>query len=194
MNEKINLLFKEESSNLLSLRQQMESTRNLSTLIVAAMAIMTFAFSDSSQLILFLGSLSVFALLIFESRIYRDYDVSMKKVLSIQDKYIFTDNETELSNERILSEVFEPVSFIEAFAVRIYKNYLIIFFALDACWFSKLYLFPDAADSWSEFVERAGLGFVPGLFILAVVGVVWITYFILIIWLKKKYKGKEIPN
>jgi uncharacterized membrane protein len=194
MNEKINLLFKEESNNLLTLRQQMETTRNLSTLIVAAMAIITFAFSDTSQLVLFLGSLSVFALLIFESRIFRDYDNSLKKIHFIQTNYIFAVKNAEHPNEKFYFEEFKLISFAEAFAVRIYKNYLIIFFALDACWFSKLYLFPVAADGWSEFVKRAELGFVPGTLILGVVAIVWITYIVLIIWLKKKYKGKEIPN
>lgn len=194
MNEKINMFFKEESNNLLTFRQQMETTRNLSTLIVGAMAIMTFAFSDTSHLVLFLGSLSVFALLIFESRIFIDYDNSLKKIHFMQTNYILAANNSEHPDEKLYFEEFKRIKFVEAFAVRIYKNYLIIFFALDACWFSKLYLYPKAADGWSEFINRAELGFVPGILIFGVVAIVWITYFALIIWLKKKYKGKEIPN
>ncbi len=191
MEKKTELLYMKELDQILSFRQYMENTRNLSTAIIGAMALLAFTFPVSSHLVLFLGSLSIFALLIFESRTYRYYDVSLKRFEQIENNIISGNEADRVEKENLRGE--PVISFMEAFAVRVYKNYFIIFLALDICWFSKLYLYPSQALNWNEFVSRADFGILPGWVILFVVVPVWGTYIFLIIWLKKKYKGRPIP-
>ena len=195
-------LYAQETRRSLSWRTGMDWTRNLSVLIVGGMAFVAFGLNGSSHLVLFLGSLSVFALLIFESRMHQFAQASEQRLSEIEKNYFAPAVDVGVSadpawRERLAKSLLSTapaVSFIEAFAARVSRNYFIIFLALDACWFSKLYLDPQPAASWTEFQHRADFGFVPGWMILLVVVPVWGSYVALIVWLrlKEKYLGREV--
>lgn len=196
----INTLYREEMRRLLWFRGSMDATRNLSVFIVAGMAYVMFGLPEtSSHLVAFIGSLTVFALLIFESRTCQFAENSEVRVREIEANYLAPAIDASAHPEEgwenrlaaDLANMRPMMSFIEAFAARIYRNYFLIFIALDACWFSKLYLYPHPVASWSEFVHRADLGFVPGWLVLGVVVPVWGSYILLIIWLRGKYNGRE---
>jgi uncharacterized membrane protein len=192
--------YAEEVRRALSWREAMERTRDLSVVIVAGMAFIAFGLTGSTHLVLFLGSLAIFALLIFEARMFRFSELSEQRLRQIEENYFAPALDpalTPVSNWReVLAKSLvstEPaVGFIEAFATRIARNYFIIFLALDVCWFSKLYLDPTPATSWSAFEHRADLGILPGWAVLLVVVPVWGSYIALIIWLwlKNKYLGR----
>jgi len=192
-------LYREDIAQMLSFRSNMELTRNLAIGIVAGMALVVFGLPGASHLVLFLGSLTVFALALIETRAYRFAQVYESRVRQVEQNYFApmldpslvpaVDWQCEFA--RGLSRFTLPVGFLEAFAVRIKHNYFLIFLALDACWFSKLYLYPAAALSFREFVHRADLGFVPGLLVLSVVVPVWGSYIALIVWLIGKQSGRE---
>jgi uncharacterized membrane protein len=192
-------LYQEDVAQVLSFRSGMDLTRNLAIGIVAGMALVTFGLPLASHLVLFLGSLTVFALALIETRTYRFPQVYERRVRQVEQSYFAptldpslvpaADWRIELA--RRFSRLTLEVGFLEAFAVRIKHNYFLIFLALDACWFSKLYLYPTAALSFQEFVHRADLGFVPGLLVLSVVLPVWGSYIALIVWLLGKQSGRE---
>ncbi len=194
-------LYAEETRRSLGWRGEMDWTRNLSVLIVAGMAFVAFGFNGSSHLVLFLGSLSIFALLIFESRMHQFAQASEQRLREIEKNYFAPALDVGVAadpswRERLAKSLVSTgpaVGFIEAFAARVSKNYFLIFLALDACWFSKLYLDPKPAATWAEFQHRADFGFVPGWLILLVVVPVWGSYVALIVWLwlKEKYLGRE---
>jgi len=196
----LEMLYAEEMRRALSWRGAMDWTRNLSVLIVAGMAFVAFGLNGSSHLVLFLGSLSIFALLIFESRMHQFAETSEHRLREIERSYFAPALDVGVSpapswRERLARSLASPrpeVGFIEAFAARVSRNYFLIFIALDACWFSKLYVDPKPAASWTEFQHRADLGFVPGWLILLVVVPVWGSYIALIVWLwlKEKYLGR----
>jgi uncharacterized membrane protein len=195
----IDTLYTQELRRVLAWRRSLDATRNLAVGIVAAMALVAFGFQESSHLVLFLGSLTVFALAIFESRMYQFAEVSEERLRDIEQKYFGPLLDPSLQPTAGWREALAKslaaggtgVSFIEAFAARVLRNYFLIFLALDACWFSKLYLYPNPAPGLSEFVHRADLGFVPGWLVLSVVVPVWGSYIALIVWLLGKYSGRE---
>ena len=195
----IGALYAQEVRRVLAWRRGLDATRNLAIGIVAAMALVAFGLQDSSHLVLFLGSLTVFALAIFESRMYQFAEVSEQRLRDIEREHFGPLLDRSLQPTpgwrealgRGLSAAGPGVSFIEAFAARILRNYFLIFLALDACWFLKLYLYPDPAASLGELVRRADLGVLPGWLVLSVVVPVWGSYIGLVIWLLGKHSGRE---
>jgi len=199
IDDNIATLYSVEMRRLLWWRQVIETSRNLSVFIVAGMAFVAFGFPSSSHLVLYLGSTSVFLLLIFESRTYRYAEASERRVRELEKNILAPALDAVVQAEsgwaahlaQGLVGNSVQVSFLEALAMRVYKAYFIIFVALDICWFSKLYLYPQPAAGWSEFIHRADMGFFPGWLVLLVIVPVWTSYVILIIWVRKKQKGRE---
>lgn len=195
----IDTLYTQEVRRVVAWRRSLDATRNLAIGIVAAMALVAFGLQESSHLVLFLGSLTVFALAIFESRMYQFAEASEQRLRDIEQMYFSPLLDPSLQPAagwkealaKSLSVDGPAVSFLEAFAARILRNYFLIFLALDACWFSKLYLYPSPASGLGEFVHRADLGFVPGWMVMSVVVPVWGSYIALIIWLLGKNSGRE---
>jgi uncharacterized membrane protein len=192
-------LYQQELQRGLSFQRAMDATRNLAIGIVAAMALVVFGLPDASHLVLFLGSLTVFALALVETRTHRFAEVSETRLRAIEQNYF-----AHMLDPSVLPAAgwrrqlaanlahFGPaLGFAEAFAARISRNYFLIFIALDACWFSKLYLYPSPAVTLIEFVHRADLGVLPGWLVLSVVLPVWGTYIVLIVWLLGKQSGRE---
>ena len=77
-------LYREEVSQALSFRRALELTRNVSIAIVAGMALVVFGLPEASHLVLFLGSLSVFALALIEARTHRFAQVRERRVRAIE--------------------------------------------------------------------------------------------------------------
>ncbi len=186
-------VYEQSVKRLVSTEKAMNTTRNLSVFIVAGMMYFIFGFPQtSSHLIAILGSLTIFVLQIFESRIYQ-MNYKYNRIVTLIENVLsgkltdFQDGPMES-----LNALTPPVSFVYAFAATTWKNYILIFLTLDVCWFSKLYLFPVAAASWSEFFNRPAFGFLPGWFFYAFAGAFWIIYFTLGIWYKLKSKNEKL--
>ncbi|MBV6402686.1 MAG: hypothetical protein CNIPEHKO_02999 [Anaerolineales bacterium] len=73
--------------------------------------------------------------------------------------------------ENLLSPKF-PISIWEAFGRRLRRNYFWILLILYASWAAKIWLFPEPANSFAEFVNRSAIGPVPGQ-IMILFGVVF---------------------
>lgn len=162
-----------------------DSTRNLSVFIIAGMMYFIFGFPQtSSHLIAILGSVTIFVLQIFQSREF-GRNLSLQKSLAlIEEQYFKKDADSSVLNQVFQNLPEKPVKFIYSFAATTYKDYILIFLTLDVCWFSKLYLFPTAAESLSEFINRPAFGFLPGWFFFLFAGGFWLTYISLTIWYK----------
>lgn len=202
MNEKIiSSLYTEEINRLIGLRTAMDKTRNYSVLILAGMAYFAFGLPQtSSHLVLILGSLIIFLFQFFETRTSQFAATTEQRIREIEKNFLAPSIDSTIKPEegwekRIttgLSESKPAKGFVDAFAERVFKNYFVIFITLDICWFSKLYLFPETAESWADFVHKLDFGALPGWFFLAFAGAFWITYTTLAIMYLKKNKGKEI--
>jgi uncharacterized membrane protein len=193
----IETVYSEEMKRTLWFRRSMDATRNLSVLSLAAMICFTFGLPDtSSHLVMILGSLVIFAFQIFEARAHLFAEASEERIRIIERNYLATPpagpvKEWREELAKSLMESEPPIGFVEAFAARTLRNYIIIFLTLDICWFAKLYLFPQPAPDWASFVHRLDSGFIPGWFFLLFAGAFWAIYFGLAIWYIIRTKGRE---
>jgi uncharacterized membrane protein len=193
-------LYIEETRNLLALDRSMDTTRNLSVLALAGMIFVGFGFPlSSSHLVLILGSLVIFAFQLFETRAHRFASVSRLRTRAIEKNHIAPAVDRSIVPEEgwrrklagNLRAGSVPSGFVEAFAARTVRNYIVIFLTLDICWFTKLYLYPDPASDWSTFVGRLDTGVLPGWFFLVFAGTFWAIYLSLAVWHLIRTKGEE---
>jgi len=189
MNENlISQLYHESVKQEIATKRSMEMTSNLSVFIIAGMMYFIFGFPEtSSHLVAIIGSLTVFVLQIFEARVFMKNYTYKKRVNEIEEALLKQNENPDTS----VHYSGTGINFVYAFAATIWKNYILIFLTLDACWFAKLYLFPTPASSWSEFLSRPESGFIPGWFFFTFAGVFWLIYFSLGIWYKIKSKSEK---
>jgi hypothetical protein len=68
--------------------------------------------------------------------------------------------------ENLLSPSF-PISILEAFGRRLRRNYFWIFLILYASWAAKIWLYPQPAMTWGEFIRRSAIGPISGEIMIA---------------------------
>ena len=194
-------IYTDELNRVLAFRRAMDTTRNLSVLVVAGMAYVAFGLPQtSSHLVLILGSLIVFLFQLFETRTSQFAETSEDLVRNIEKNFLAPSVDSSIGavdgwEQQIaesLSEFKLSVGFLDAFAERVFKSYFLIFLTLDLCWFSKLYLFPEPASTWTDFVQRLDFGVVPGGAFIVFAGAFWIAYLTLAAVFVIKNKGSEI--
>jgi len=195
-------IYATEMKTLLWSKSAMDMTRNLSVLILFGMIFITFGFTEAtSHRVPYFGSLAVFALVLFETRLFRYYSVNEQRVRILEKNFIaqlFDAGAIPEANwkQQLTGSFTRPFKppFLAAIAFRIYKNYFILFLALDTSWLSKLYLYPEPADSFSEFVHRLDLGFFSGWATVAFMSIFWILFIVALIWVLKNKKQKDYLN
>lgn len=195
----IRTIYHEQMRRLLWFRGTIDATRNVGVLVLGVMIAFTFGLSSSTHLILFFGSLAIFALLIFELRAHRFAAIAEECVREIERNAFAPEIDPTVHAEegwqaRLADRLAHPrftMTITEALASRIYRHYAAIFFALDGSWVAKLYLDPQPAASFSEFVHRADLGFVPWWVVLPFLIPFWGLFIVLIVWLRGKENGRE---
>lgn len=201
-NEEILAVYGQEMKRFIFRERSMETTRNLAVFILGLMIITTYIDPvTSSHYILFLGSLSVFALLLFDTHTQRIASVSSKRIALIEKNYFATMLDPLLQpaanwQEELAQSYFQEtaIGVIEAFAMRIRDCYFIIFIGLDSAWIAKLYLYPKAPEDITEFIHRLDLGPVPGIVVVGFIVALWSTYITLLVWLRGKLQGSTMPR
>ena len=191
-------LYAGEMKRLLWSKASMDMIRNVAVLILFGMILISFGFDEpTSHRVPYFGSLAMFALVLFETRLFRFHAVSDQRVQLLERNFIPTlldpQNTPEQDWEQQLAASYaNPAkpSFLEAIAYRIYKNYFLIFLALDISWLSKVYLSPQPASSFSEFVHRLDLGFFPGWATVGFMTVFWALFVWAVIRIRKLKKEK----
>lgn len=151
-------------------RQRLDTTTNWA--VVATGATLSIAFSQASvhHAIIVLNTLLVLWFLFIEARRYRYYELWSYRVRLMETDFYAamlvppfhpSPEWAESLAENLLSPKF-PISMWEAFGRRLRRNYFWILLILYASWAAKIWLFPEPAKSFAEFVVRSAVGPVPG--------------------------------
>jgi uncharacterized membrane protein len=145
--------------------------------VVTTGAVISFSFSDpyGFSSVFILNMLLITMFLSIEARRYRYYELWASRVRLMETDFFAAmlvppfrpdPDWAESLADNLLQPHFS-ISSWEALGRRLRRNYLWIYLVLDLAWFSKLAVQPTVATSWTELIQRASLGPVPGWVILS---------------------------
>jgi uncharacterized membrane protein len=170
-------LFRAEVQRANVWRQRLDTTTNWA--VITTGAAISFAFSRAlaeDHRVIILNVLLVTLFLYIEARRDRYYELWSYRVRLMETDFFAkmlvppfhpASDWAESLAENLLHPDF-PISFAEALGRRFRRNYLWIYVILALAWVFKVWLHPTTATSWSEFIDRAAIGTIPGWFILTI--------------------------
>lgn len=167
--------FRAEISRANVWRVRLDTTTNWA--VVTTGAVISFSFSDPNGFssVFVLNMLLITMFLSIEARRYRYYELWASRVRLMETDFFAAmlvppfrpdPDWAETLADSLLQPHFS-ISTWEAFGRRLRRNYLWIYLVLDLAWFSKLAVQPTVAASWTEIVQRASVGPVPGWLVLS---------------------------
>jgi uncharacterized membrane protein len=192
-------IYSEETKRLLRSKSAMDTTRNISITILLGMILISFASAAPvSYHVPLFASLAVFVLLLFETWLFCSSFISERRVRLLEKNFIapMFDGQVKIESnwQGVLSGNYVKTSrppLLPSIAFRIYKNYFILYLAVDSSWLAKVYLSPEPPSSFSEFVSRLDLGVFVGWATVVFVVVFWLLFVIALIWVGVNQKKKE---
>jgi len=170
-------LFRAEVQRANVWRQRLDTTTNWA--VVTTGAAISFAYSRTQvedHRLIILNVLLVTLFLYIEARRYRYYELWSYRVRLMETDFFATmlvppfhpaPDWAESLAENLLHPQY-PISLLEALGRRLRRNYMWIYVILDLAWLSKVWLHPNPAVSWQQFITRAAIGTVSGEVVLAV--------------------------
>ena len=174
-----------EIARMGSWRDRIDRTSNWAITVVAAMLSVSLSTPSSHHGVLLFAMLLVVLLLRIEARRYRFFDVYRARVRQFERHYfaqMFSPAQDFAANwQQILGEnLREPrfrISYADAFARRLRRNYVWMFMILLLAWVLKIStpalqderVSMDLVSSLREAVANAGLGPLPGIAIVVAI-------------------------
>ncbi len=156
-------------------RNRLDTTTNWAVLTAAGTLSFAFTSPTNPHFVILINSVLIAFFLYMEARRYRYYEIWSSRVRVIETGYFaqmlapagsLPDEEW---TSHLAADLLTPhftISMSEAIGRRLRRNYLWIFALLASSWNLKVYLHPTPAKVFSEFVDRATIGLVPGWFVL----------------------------
>jgi len=152
-------------------RNRLDTTTNWAVLSAGAMLSFAFSSPNTPHFVIPVDSILVAVFLIMEARRYRYYEIWSSRVRVMETGYLArmlapesvpADKEwaSHLAND-LLTPHF-TISVWEAIGRRLRRNYIWLFALLALSWNLKVYLYPDPARTFDEFLSRAQVGLVSG--------------------------------
>ncbi len=164
-------------------RVRIDSTTNWAVISSGSIVSLLLGNSDSPHLMALLGMFLAFAFLSIEARRFRFYDLwsgwlrvmeTEYYVLLLQMNTIDTDQHWHPLLQSDLESPHFKISWSEAVGRRLRHNYIAIFGFLLLTWIIKLLIHPESVPIVHVFraiVTRAGIGAIPGWFVILCVAV-----------------------
>jgi uncharacterized membrane protein len=155
-------------------RHRLDNTTNWAVITTAAALTFAFGAPNNTHIVILLVTLLVLLFLFIEARRYRYYELWTYRVRLMETNYFvgllsppFTPGSDWAGRvtESLKHPAF-PITLGEAFGRRFRRNYAFIFLILALSWVLKVSLHPVPATSFSEFLDQAAAGPVPGAAIL----------------------------
>ncbi|MIL09827.1 DUF2270 domain-containing protein, partial [Salmonella enterica subsp. enterica] len=187
-------------------RDRIDRTSNWAITVVAAMLSVSLSAPSSHHGVLFFAMLLVFLLLRIEARRYRFFDVYRARVRQIERYYfaqVFAPADDFSANwQQILGEgLRQPrflISYADALSSRLRRNYIWMFIILLLAWVLKISTPAMQGQggqlmlvhSFSEVVDNAVLGPIPGWLVLVLVAL----FYCYIGWAYLRRSGETDPS
>ena len=158
-------------------RQRLDTTTNWAVVTTGAVISFAFAQIDFGHIVILLDLLLVTMFLVIEARRYRYYELWSYRVRMMETDFFASmlvppfqpsPEWAESLAESLLHPQFQ-ISELEALGRRLRRNYLWIYLTVGLAWFASLALFPFPAVAWSEFIVRATIGPINGLWVILTV-------------------------
>jgi uncharacterized membrane protein len=158
-------------------RNRLDTTTNWAVLSAGAM--LSFAFSSAStpHFVIPVDSILVAVFLVMEARRYRYYEIWSSRVRVMETGYLapmLAPDSVPRDQEwasHLASDLLTPnftISVWEAIGRRLRRNYIWLFALLALSWNLKVYLYPEPAPNFEQFILRAQVGLVPGWLVFTV--------------------------
>jgi uncharacterized membrane protein len=161
-------------------RCRLDTTSNWGVLLTGATLSFTFSDATHPHFVIPINSLLVLVFLFIEARRYRYYEICSSRARVIEMDYFAPmlssqtigdkDWAAHLSDD--LSTPDFTISMWEALGRRLRRNYIPLLIMLAACWILKVYLQPEPAHDFNEFITRSSIGIIPG-WIVFIVGTIF---------------------
>jgi uncharacterized membrane protein len=173
-------MFRAEISRANVWRQRLDTTTNWAVVITVAVITVSFSESGTHHGAIALSTVLMTLFLYIEARRYRYYELWSYRVRLMETDFFAAmlvppyhpdPDWAESLAENLLQPTFS-ISIWEAIGRRLRRNYLWIFLILALAWIARIWLQPAPAGSWSEFLDRAAVGQIPGGVVVAT-GVVY---------------------
>ncbi len=195
-------LYRAEVYRSTAWRQRLDMTTNWAVVSTGIALSVSFASEQASALPIVLVGMLTMMFLILEARRYRYFSVWKFRarllelsiyvpILRGQGASIPVDRGTALSDDYVRPR--HRITEIRALGRRIRRNYGWIFVIQGIAYFAKIAVHPTDAKSWTEFIERAHIGQVPGWLALltgAAFHALWIGIAIYTWYQEKADKGR----
>lgn len=173
--------YRGEMSRANTWRNRLDNTTNWA--VVTAAALLSFAFSqpEHSHVTLLLANMLVTVFLGFEARRFRYFDVWRSRIRMIEENFLVPMIRRNLVSPRsrwrdfVAHDLDHPtfkITYLEALAMRLRRNYIWLYGVILVAWLAKLNLHPDAAGSVHDVASRASIGALHGPLVL--IGVVFL--------------------
>jgi uncharacterized membrane protein len=151
-------------------RNRLDTTTNWAVLTTGAMLSFAFSTPNSPHFVIPVDSILVAIFLLMEARRYRYYEIWASRVRVMETGYLAQMLAPEGVRDRewashLASDLLTPhftISVWEAIGRRLRRNYIWLFALLALSWNLKVYLYPDPAANFDEFLARAQVGLLPG--------------------------------
>jgi uncharacterized membrane protein len=184
-------------------RTRLDNTTNWAVVTTGIALSATFSNKDASPLPMVLVGLLVAVFLIFEARRYRYYNLFRARARLLETDFyapILHGRQVPLNKDwsRLLAEDYEMphyhISMVRAAGRRLRSNYSWILAIQAVAYYGKLAIHPVPLTSFSEALERASIGPIPGGWVMltgASFHVGWVIFAIVTFRLDQIYREKR---
>lgn len=170
-------LYRGEISRANTWRTRLDGTTNWAVLTTGATLSFAFSSPSNSHVMILLNSLLIGFFLYIEARRYRYYDLWRARIRLMETEFfadLLVSNQTDIDADNwrdlLAADLLQPqftIGLLEAMGRRLRRNYSWIFTVLVLSWIIKVWVHPTIAEDVATFINRAAIGQIPGLVVLA---------------------------